>query len=170
MAQNPHKDALDHSFSTYTKCCEKLIFLIPPICTRKCAYTGVWNVRFLEHFAYVLNEWTLRALKSLKSCWSFYSRWNQFRNMGSQIFCWTDICICSFERWLKIWFAWALCNKIPAFADPDDILIWYFKGLLRISFARALLLLLLMEIKLVKLVKFHLTIFSSFMYYYFSLI
>ena len=106
----------------------KLTFLIPPICTRKCAYTGVWNVRFLEHFPYVLNEWTLRALKSLKSCRSFCSRWNQFQDMGSQIFCWTDICICSFERWLKIWFAWALCNKIPAFADPDDILIWYFKG------------------------------------------
>ena len=126
LAQNLYKDVSDHSFSTYTKCCEKLTFLTPPICTRTCAYMGVWNVRFSEHFPYVLNEWTLRALESLKWCRIFHSRWNQFRNMGCQIFCGTlafpdDTCICSFERWLKIWFAWALSNKIPAFPDPDNI-------------------------------------------------
>ena len=145
LAQNIYKDLWDHSFSTYTKCCEKLTFLTPPICTRTFAYTGVWNVRLSEYFASVLNEWTLRALKSLKSCRIFHSRWNQFRNMSSQIFCRTpafpdDICICSFERWLKIWFAWALSNKIPAFADPDNIWIWYFESLLRVSFSWAWLL------------------------------
>ena len=41
LAQNLYKDVWDHSFSTYTKCCEKLTFLTPPICTRTCTYMGV---------------------------------------------------------------------------------------------------------------------------------
>ena len=45
----------DHSFSTYAKFSEKLIFLTP-IHTRTCAYQGIRNVSLSENFAYVLNE------------------------------------------------------------------------------------------------------------------
>lgn len=33
-----------------------------PICTYTCAYQGVKNIRFLENFMKVLNEWSLIAL------------------------------------------------------------------------------------------------------------
>ena len=39
----------------------------PLIRTRKCAYQGVRNVSFSEHFAYVLNGWPLSELKMEKS-------------------------------------------------------------------------------------------------------
>ena len=41
----------DHSFSTYAKFSEKLIFLTPLIGTRAYSYQGVRNVSFLDNFA-----------------------------------------------------------------------------------------------------------------------
>ena len=43
----------DHSFSTYVKCSEKLIFVTS---WYTCAYQGVRNISFLWNFTYVLNE------------------------------------------------------------------------------------------------------------------
>ena len=38
----------------------------PLIRTSTCAYQGVRNVSFSENFAYVLNEWSLKAMQGLK--------------------------------------------------------------------------------------------------------
>ena len=52
----------------------------PLIRTRMCAYQGLRNVGFLEHFAYILNEWPLTwstFLTRFKSMFHFYIPWKR---------------------------------------------------------------------------------------------